>query len=62
MERRNDRVGDLPPSKRKGCSSDFLDPASICGQWNSLQLFKLVSQGGHPDKPNTRGIDKHIIS
>ena len=41
-----------PPSKRKGRSSVLRKP----GQW--LQLFKLVSQGGYTEKPNTRGIDK----
>ena len=34
-----------PPSKWKGHSSVFREPASIYGQWNRLQLFKLVSQG-----------------
>ena len=34
-----------PPSKRKGRSSVLREPASIDGQWNRLQLFKLVSQG-----------------
>ena len=34
------------------------EPASIDGQWNRLQLFKLVSQGGYTEKPNIRGIDK----
>ena len=34
-----------PPSKRKGRSSVLREPASIYGQWNKLQLFKLVSQG-----------------
>ena len=24
-----------------------------------MQLFKLVLQGGHTEKPNTRGIDKY---
>ena len=48
-----------PPSKRKeGRSSVLREPASIDGQWNRLQLFKLVSQGGYTEKPNTRGIDK----
>ncbi|KAK2178074.1 hypothetical protein NP493_564g03047 [Ridgeia piscesae] len=35
-----------PPSKRKGRSSVLREPSSIDGQWNRLQLFKLVSQGG----------------
>ena len=47
-----------PPSKRKGRSSVLREPSSIDGQWNRLQLFKLVSQGGYTEKPNTRGIDK----
>ncbi|KAK2170752.1 hypothetical protein NP493_1143g00053 [Ridgeia piscesae] len=47
-----------PPSKQKGCSSVLREPASIDGQWNRLQLFKLVSQGEYTEKPNTRGIDK----
>ena len=47
-----------PPSKRKGRSSVLREPASIDGQWNRLQLFKLVSQGGYTEKPNTRGIYK----
>ena len=47
-----------PPSKRKGRSSVLREPASIDGQWNRLQLFKLVSQGGYTEKPNTSGIDK----
>ena len=33
-----------PPSKWKGRSSDLREHASIYGQWNRLQLFKLVSQ------------------
>ena len=49
-------VGALMSSK--GCSSVLREPASIDGQWNRLQLFKLVSQGGYTEKPNTRGIDK----
>ena len=49
-----------PPSKRKGRSSVLREPASIDGQWNRLQLFKLVSQGGYTEKPNTRGIDKDV--
>ena len=32
--------------------------ASIYGQWNRLQLFKLDSQGGLTEKPNTGGINK----
>ena len=28
------------------------------GQWNRLQLFKLDSQGGFTEKPNTGGADK----
>ena len=44
--------------KRKGRSSVLREPSSIDGQWNRLQLFKLVSQGGYTEKPNTRGIDK----
>ena len=44
--------------KRKWRSSVLREPASIDGQWNRLQLFKLVSQGGYTEKPNTRGIDK----
>ena len=47
-----------PPSKRKMCSSVLREPASIDGQWNRLQLLKLVSQGGYTEKPNNRGIDK----
>ena len=47
-----------PPSKRKGHCSVLPEPASIYGQWNRLQLFKLVSQGGHTEKPNTRSINK----
>ena len=47
-----------PPFKRKGRSSVLREPASIDGQWNRLQLFKLVSQGGYTEKPNIRGIDK----
>ena len=35
-----------PPSKRKGRSGVLREPASFYGQWNRLQLFKLVSQGG----------------
>ena len=46
------------PSKRKGRSSVLREPASIDGQWNTLQLFKLVSQGGYTEKQNTRGIDQ----
>ena len=46
-----------PPSKRKGRSSFLRDPASIYGQWNRLQLFKLDSQGGFTEKPNTGGTD-----
>ena len=42
----------------KGRSSVLREPASIDGQWNRLQLFKLVSQGGCTEKPNTGGIDK----
>ena len=34
-----------PPFKRKGRSSVLREPASIDGQWNRLQLFKLFSQG-----------------
>ena len=41
-------------SKWKGCSSVLREPASIYGQLNGLQLFKLVSQGGHIGKPNTK--------
>ena len=48
-----------PPSKRKKGRSSFLrELASICGQWNRLQLFKLDSQGGFTEKPNTGGTDK----
>ena len=47
-----------PPSKRKGRSSVLREPASIYGQRNRLQFFKLVSQGGYTEKPNTRGIAK----
>ena len=47
-----------PPFKRKGRSSVLREPASIDGQWNRLQLFKLVSQGGYTEKPNIRGINK----
>ena len=47
-----------PPSKWKGRSSVLREPSSINGQWNRLQLFKLVSQGGYTEKPTTRGIDK----
>ena len=47
-----------PPSKRKGRSSVLRGSASIYGQWNRLQLFKLVLQGGYTEKPNTRGIAK----
>ncbi len=47
-----------PPSKRKGRSSVLRETASFFGQWNRLQLFKVVSQGGHTEKPNARGIDK----
>jgi len=34
-----------PPSKRKGRNSVLQEPASIYGQRNRLQFFKLVSQG-----------------
>ena len=44
-----------PPSKRKGRSSFLWEPASIYGQWNRLQLFKLDSQGGFTEKPKTGG-------
>ena len=47
-----------PPSKRKGRSSVLREPASIYGQRNRLQFFKLVSQGGYTEKANTRGIAK----
>ena len=47
-----------PPSKRKGRSGVLREPASFYGQWNRLQRFKLVSQGGYTEKPNTRGIYK----
>ena len=46
------------PSNRKGRSSVLREPASIDGQWNRMQLFKLVSQGGYTEKPNTTSIDK----
>ena len=46
------------PSKRKGRSSFLCEPASIYGQWNRLQLFKLDSQGGFTEKPNTGCTDK----
>ena len=38
----------------------FLLPSRLptCIIANRLQLFKLVSQGGYTEKPNTRGIDK----
>ena len=54
---KEERYERWPPSKRKGRSSVLREPSSIDGQWNRLQLFKLVSQGGHTEKPNTRGID-----
>ena len=44
--------------KAESSSSVLREPASIDGQRNRLQLFKLVSQGGYTEKPNTRGIDK----
>ena len=47
-----------PPSKRKGRSCVLREPASFYGQWNRLQLFKLVSEGGYTEKPNTNGTDK----
>ena len=47
-----------PPSKRKGRSSFLRELASIYGQWNRFQLFKLDSQGGFTEKPNTGGTDK----
>ena len=47
-----------PPSKRKGRSSFLQELASIYGQWNRLQLFKLDSQAGFTEKPNTGGTDK----
>ena len=47
-----------PPFKRKGRSSVLREPASIDGQWNKLQLFKLVSQGEYTEKPHIRGIYK----
>ena len=47
-----------PPSKRKGRSSVLREPTSIDGQWNRLQLFKLDSQGGFTEKPNTGCTDK----
>ncbi len=47
-----------PPSRRKGRSSFLCEPGSICGQRNRLQLFKLDSQGGFTEKPNTGGTDK----
>ena len=51
-----------PPSKGKGCNSVLREPASIDGQCDRLQLFKLVSQGGgYTEKRNTRGIDKDQI-
>ena len=45
-------------AKRKGRSSVLREPASIYGQWNRLQLFKLDSQGRFTEKPNTGGTDK----
>ena len=47
-----------PPSKRKGRSSFLRELASIYGQWNRFQLFKLDSQGGFTEKPHTGGTDK----
>ena len=47
-----------PSSKWKGRSSILREPASIYGQWNKLQLFKLVSQEVFRENPNTGGIDK----
>ena len=47
-----------PPSKRTGRSSFLRELASIYGQGNRFQLFKLDSQGGFTEKPNTGGTDK----
>ena len=44
--------------RRNGCSSVLREPASIYGQWNKLQLFKLDSQGGFTEKPNTGSTNK----
>ena len=54
------KVSNLGDGKRR-CYSEAVvvrEPASIYGQWNRLQLFKLVSQGGLSEKLNTRCIDK----